>query len=151
MGNIAGIVAAWLGATVKFALVYPTTVLAFHFTFFEALLFGLTSGMAGVYFFVYAGDFFMKQAAKLFPKREKKTKRKVFTKRNRQIIYVKNRYGLIGISLISPVLISIPIGCLIAVRFFHNKKQILWHMAAAVLFWTIVMYPFASLIRSIFA
>lgn len=150
MGDIAGIITAWLLATVKFALVYPSTVLTFNLNFFEALVFGVSAGVAGSYAFIYAGDFLIKKMNGLFPKREKKKKRKIFTKRNRRLIRIKNKYGLIGIAALSPVLISIPIGCLIAVRFYHNKKKILLHMAVAVTAWSLIMYPFASLIRSFF-
>lgn len=145
------LITLWLGATVKFAVGYPSAIGALHLNFLEAMLFGVSSGVAGCYFFVYAGDWFLDRVVKLIPKKKKKgPPKKIFTKRTRRLIYIKNRYGLIGLALITPTIISIPVGCLISTRFFHNKKTVMLHMSASVFVWSLVIYPFIHLIRSAF-
>jgi len=141
------LITLWLLCTVKFAVSFPSAILALKLNFFEALLFGMSSGVFGSFFFIYAGDWFLDRMAAIIPKRKNPKKKKVFTKGRRRLVYIKKKYGLIGLSIISPVFISIPVGCMLATRFYHNKKQILLHMSAAVFVWILLIYPFISMFR----
>ncbi|PKP47394.1 MAG: hypothetical protein CVT95_05715, partial [Bacteroidetes bacterium HGW-Bacteroidetes-12] len=64
--------------------------------------------------------------------------KKQFTKKNRWIITLKTKYGLIGISTLSPIFFSIPLGCFLASRFYRNEKKTVFIMLLGVLFWSIV-------------
>ncbi len=72
---------------------------------------------------------------------EKKTvpKPKVFTKRNRKLVTIWRRYGLMGIAFITPVVISIPIGTIVACRLVHDKKKIFLYMFVSIMFWSVFM------------
>jgi hypothetical protein len=58
------------------------------------------------------------------------------------IVKVKHRFGLVGIALLTPFLISIPLGCYLAVRYFKNKQRIIAYMFASILFWSIAVSSF---------
>jgi len=63
--------------------------------------------------------------------------KKIFTKRNRKIVVVWKKYGLVGIAFLTPVILSIPIGTLIANSLVPDKKKIMVYMFFSVLFWAI--------------
>jgi hypothetical protein len=62
---------------------------------------------------------------------------KKFTRKNKLIVRVKRRFGLIGIAFLTPLLLSIPIGCFLSVRYFKVKHKILIHMYVSVIFWSV--------------
>ncbi len=66
-------------------------------------------------------------------------KRRVFTKRNRRIVKVWKKYGLTGIAIITPVILSIPIGTIVANSLESNRKKILIYMFVSILLWSVVM------------
>jgi hypothetical protein len=63
----------------------------------------------------------------------------IFTRRNRRIVKVWRDYGLIGIALITPVIVSIPIGTFIATRFVPDRKKVLLFMFFSVVFWSVLL------------
>jgi hypothetical protein len=65
--------------------------------------------------------------------------KRVFTKRNRRIVRIWKRYGLTGIALITPVILSIPIGTLIANSLVDDRRKILIYMFFSILFWSVAM------------
>lgn len=142
MGLILALIGTALFCSVKFAIGFPTAIVKFDMNFLESVLFGFASGTLGNLIFIYAGDLINRLIDKLIrflrPNRVPKAK-KVFTKKNRRFVYIKNKYGLPGLALITPVFISIPVGNFLATRFFHNKKKILLYMSASVLAWTLVI------------
>ena len=77
-------------------------------------------------------------------------KKKVFTKRNRLLIRVKSSWGLIGLALISPSVISIPLGSLLAARYFRNDPRTLPVFFAAVVFWSFTLTTLTSLVGPLF-
>lgn len=66
-------------------------------------------------------------------------KRKVFTRRNRRIVRIWKSFGLAGIALITPVILSIPIGTVIANSLVANKRRVIAYMFISILFWSFLM------------
>ncbi len=66
-------------------------------------------------------------------------KKKVFTPRSRKFVRIWNKYGLLGVAFFTPVVISIPIGTIIANAFEDNKKKIFLYMFVSILFWSVVL------------
>jgi hypothetical protein len=62
-----------------------------------------------------------------------------FTKRNRMLVKIINSYGLPGIALITPTIISIPVGTILAGRLFHNHKRVFLYLAASVALWSALL------------
>jgi hypothetical protein len=66
-------------------------------------------------------------------------KRKVFTPRNRRIIKLWRKFGLIGITALTPVLFSIPIGTFIITRLEHNHRKVLLYMFISITIWSFLL------------
>jgi len=68
-----------------------------------------------------------------------------FTRRNRMIIKVVKKFGMAGIVILTPVLLSIPLGTFIATRYFSANRFLLVYLSASVLFWSLFMSSAISL------
>ena len=68
-----------------------------------------------------------------------------FTKRNRLIIKMIRKYGLAGIVVLTPVLLSIPVGTFLATRFYSTNRYLLVYLSASVFFWSLFMSSAISL------
>lgn len=71
--------------------------------------------------------------------------RRTFTRTNKFIVKVKRNQGLRGLAALTPVIISIPIGTILAARYFRNDKRTLPILFSSVLFWDIVLSSFWDL------
>lgn len=163
------IITVFVSSAVKLGLVgVPAAVFAFKFSFIETLIVCSSGGIFGVFVFTYLIDIIWKGLDllfnrylmgritrrvrhlwdKLFPNRDKT--KKIFSRKNRFIIHAKKNFGLIGIAVVSPVLLSIPLGVFLAVRFFPDKKKIIFWMSASVVFWTVVLYLLFHFFHSTF-
>jgi hypothetical protein len=65
--------------------------------------------------------------------------KKIFTPRNRRIIKLWRKFGLIGITALTPVLFSIPIGTFIITRLEHNNRKIMVYMFISVTLWSLAL------------
>jgi hypothetical protein len=139
------IVSVILLSSVKFSIGGIPLALGLGFPFFKAVTTTAIGGIIGTIVFVYVSDFLIISWNKLRPKKKDEVIKKRFTWKNKIIISVKRRFGLLGISLLTPLLLSIPFGCFLAVRFFKNKERILVYMFASVLFWAVSLSSFKLL------
>lgn len=108
----------------------------------------LIGGILGILIFYFLGAIINQLIDKLLSKRKKKKlPTTMFSSANRRIITIKSKYGLIGISFLTPLLFSIPLGCFLATRFYKKRSQTLLIMLLGVVFWTIIL-SFAKFIIS---
>ncbi|MBW7936796.1 MAG: hypothetical protein H3C71_06615 [Flavobacteriales bacterium] len=139
-------------ASVKFAIATPFYILENKLSFGEALLFALCSGVFGILVFMFLSTKLLRAWEWLMEKigaNKNKKKKKIFTKRNRMLVRMKNKYGLAGIALLSPIIISIPVGAFLAVRYFKDKKKIFLYMLTGVVLWSLIFSSSASAIIKI--
>jgi uncharacterized membrane protein len=143
------IISVFLLSTIKFVFGGVPLALGLGFSFFKAVTVTSLGGFTGVIFFVLFSDKVIENLKKINAKKQKeninRNSKKIFTQKNKIIIKVKQRFGLLGIAVLTPLLLSIPIGCYIAVRYFKNKQIILAYMFAAILFWSISVCSFKLL------
>lgn len=66
-------------------------------------------------------------------------------KKLRGFVKMKNSYGLIGIAILSPVIISIPVGCIISASFEHDKGKVIRYQMISVLAWSILLFGIKGL------
>ena len=85
--------------------------------------------VTGIIFFTKS-EIWIKQKFSTYFKSKKK-----FTKTRRWIVRIKKMGGLPLIALLTPVLLSIPLGCFLAATLERNQKKIIWYHVASVLFW----------------
>jgi len=137
-----------LFSSVKFAMTFPVAVMQFEFSFFETLLWTNVGGILGIYFFAFLSDKliawwnrnFRKSGTKGSP--DASSDKKIFTKRNRRIISLKQKYGLLGIALSTPIVLSIPLGTFLVVRYYRSSQTKFLYLIASNLAWSIVYTGF---------
>lgn len=136
-------------STVKFVFGGVPLALGLGFSFFEAVTVTSLGGFVGVTIFVYTSDkliaYLKKRKILKQLENPNQIRKKSFTRTNKIIIIVKQRFGLLGISLLTPLLLSIPIGCFLAVRYFNDKQRILIYMFGSILFWSVSISSFKLL------
>jgi len=119
----------------KFMVAIPLSAYEYDFTFLQTLLFSVIGGVLGVFLFSLLSS----KINNLFPKKQKVKRKK---KRGvKEIITIKTarKYGIYGIAAITPILLSIPIGTLIALRFFPDKKKTIPVLMSSVVIWSIIL------------
>lgn len=145
--EILKILSIFLLSSVKFGIGgVPAAVFA-NFPFFKAMLITISGGMTGVVVFTYLSDWVEHKLEKMFPRKNKKK----FTLTNKIIVYVKKYFGLVGIAIITPLILSIPLGVFIALRFYHHdKNKIIRYMLVSITAWAVIIYFVLNNFRNLF-
>ncbi len=95
-----------------------------------------------VFIYVYGG----KALSQFFIERKKKkqgdsyVRSKVFTKKNRFLVKIRKNGGLPLVAFLSPVIISLTVGCLLAITFVRDKRQIVAYMIASIFLWSLMIF-----------
>lgn len=144
--EILRIIGLILFSSVKF-LFAPATVYLSGYTFWQTLLITIVGGFIGVLTFFFAGRAMFSWINERF---SAKKPRKNFSKKNRLLIKVKSSWGLIGLAIISPSLISIPLGSLLAARYFRHDRRTIPVFFGAVVLWSLVLTSLTALIGPLF-
>src|SRR5438067_88197 len=137
-GEWSKIISAFIACAIKPGLVgLPTTVFAFHFSFLKTLLIGGSAGICGSFVFGFLSDEMIRLyhwvLCKYFPKHDKRK----FTKGNRRIIKIKHYFGITGIAVLAPLIMSIPLGSFLAIRFFGHRNKTILYMSISSVCWTV--------------
>lgn len=119
----------------------PMVIAIYGSNYFMALLSSCIGAILGTVVFTYVSAGILNWWGKLkerwFPSKKPK---KNFSRSNRRIINIKRRFGLVGIAVITPVLLSIPIGAFLAERFFKDKKKVILYLSVSGVIWCFVFY-----------
>ena len=126
--------------TWKFAATFPIAIYVMEMSFTETLIYTNIGGVLGTLIFTFFSDFLIKFWNKYWPEKLKfhRKTRKIFTKRNRRYVKIKLKYGLFGIVMLTPVILSIPVGSFLIVKYYGIKKTNIIYMIAGVIFWSFV-------------
>ena len=65
--------------------------------------------------------------------------KRVFTFTNKLYVRIRKKYGFIGIVILTPVLLSIPIGTFLAARFYPKRNHVVLYLCASVIMWSVIM------------
>jgi hypothetical protein len=123
-----------LSSSVKFAMTFPIAILQFNFSIVETILWTNIGGILGIYFFAFLSDKVIAWWNRTFRKKAKN----IFTKKNRRIVRIKQRYGLFGIALSTPFLLSIPVGTFLVIRYYRSSKVKFAYLIGSNLIWSII-------------
>ena len=135
----------------KFAATFPVAVYLMKMSFAETLIYTNTGGIIGAIVFFYFSAFLIRLWNRIWPEslRFHRKKRRIFTKSNRQFVSVKMKYGLFGIVLLSPVILSIPLGSFLTVKYYGIKtRNILWLIAGQI-FWSLIYTIFLTQVKTV--
>lgn len=110
----------------------------YDYNFGESLILAITGSMMGVLLVGYTRDalhlLWFKYVG--MPKRKKP-----FTVnwRTRFIVRVRQRFGLAGIAFLTPVLLTVPVGTVIALSMYRSKPRVYAYMLVSFTLWSVVL------------
>ena len=130
----------------------------------ETIFFIEAGGILGFLFFYYFFGFLFKELKLLWPvvynftpvifkvrfemwrKRRSlnRVNAKKFTKRNKLIIRMRNRYGIWGLVILTPIILSIPVGALLGNKYFRHEHHFIPYMLLSIVIWGVVSVAFFS-------
>ncbi len=145
--EIAEIVSIFFLSAVKF-LFAPSISVAAGFSLIETILITSSGGMFGITAFYYFGHFIIKSIDRWRLGKNPTQTKKVFTKKNKIIVKLKDRFGLIGLVIVTPALISIPIGCVVAAKFYYDNKLTYPMLLISTAIWSVVLSIVSISIKS---
>src|SRR5437867_424760 len=113
-------------------LVYATTL----FNFITSMLLTIAGGMAGVFFFAFVGKEINILWHKYILKRDHTKIRP--SKYARFLVKIRRRFGLAGIALLTPPLLQVPVGTIIAMNLIKDFRKVSLYMLASFTFYSFV-------------
>ncbi|MDP4185764.1 MAG: hypothetical protein Q8862_11465 [Bacteroidota bacterium] len=138
-------------ATVKNIVTLPYAFLI-GLNYQQAIISVVVGGILGFTFFYYLSGWLIKRFSGFLPRLIqvlpfRKTahrlheaylnrERKIFSKTSRILVKAKSSYGMVGIAVATPVLLSIPFGAFLANKYYPGKKRILIYMSLSLVAWT---------------
>lgn len=122
----------------------PAMGMAFGLTFWETVGITILGMMTTITIISTFGPGFRKWIDKIFRRNPK-----LFTKRNRRFVRFWKKYGLFGVSFLTPVVFSPVLGALLVNAFGGSKKKIITYMLLSAIFWAFVLTKFSYLIPQI--
>lgn len=137
----------------KFFIAVPAVLIA-GYSYWETILISSSGGIAGFFVFFYIGEMKLVRLylgkiidwlLGLFGISLATKERKTFSKKTRFIVKVKGRYGIIGLALLTPSVFSIPLGSLIAARYFDDNKITIPVMLFSIVLWSFGITSFYTL------
>jgi hypothetical protein len=140
MENFWDIIVWFLVASVKFVIAVTKLLVISNRAWYWDMLIVMAGGTFGVLIFTFLG-------AAISKKLEKYNFFKMKRSKLRKLIKIKNGYGLIGIAFITPVIISIPVGCIISSAFENDRNRVLRLQISSVLIWSLVLFVAKGLLN----
>lgn len=145
MSELWKILSVILLSSVKFGLGGIPLAFGYGFTFFKIVVTTSVGGILGIIVFSYLSEQILKLVDKIgqwWRRDHPKKPKKIFTYKNKFIVKVKMKFGLIGLAILTPTVLSMPLGMLLAKRYFHNSQRVMLYMITSVLFWSVTISSF---------
>lgn len=124
----------FLSSTVKFALTSSAVVTGNLGV--SGTVSNLLGGITGILVFTYLGSHLRIWLIKTFPNQLSKK----FSRGSRFLVKVRKHGGLNGIAFLTPIILSIPIGVLIALDITKQKSKIVYSMVFSCIFWSAMFF-----------
>jgi len=134
MQEILEILSLLLVSATKFFLA-PSIAIYLGYGFLKSVFITSAGGIIGFFIFFKFGIIIRKWFLKLF----KKKKKAFFTKKTRLIVKVRAKYGLWGLAILTPCLLSVPIGAFLASRYYSKDKRTIPFFIGFIILWSILL------------
>jgi hypothetical protein len=102
-----------------------------------SILANLSGGAIGLLIFINFGSFITK---KYYALRYKNKVYQKFNNWNRFLVKVRRSMGLWGISILSPILLTLPVGAMLALQITSNKTKIFIYMFSCCILWSSIFF-----------
>jgi len=155
-------------ASVKYIFTLPYAMII-GLEYKQAIVAVLIGGIGGFLFFYYLSKplirsidymwpYFCQIIPRVFRKRYKKycekrkfsTATKLFSKKSRFIGKIRSTYGLWGIIIATPFLLTIPVGAFLASKYYSHRKHIVLYMILSIVGWAAVLSGLVHLFPNVF-
>lgn len=148
METVLQVLSVFALAMVKFAFAQMMAT-GLGFGFLPTLLITTLGGFTGMLVFYFGSGRLMQRAQRNRQRRlaEGKGLKRAFTRTNRTIVRVKRTQGLSGLAFLTPVLLSIPIGAVLAAKYFRHDRRTLPILLGAIAVWGLVLTSFWQFFR----
>lgn len=122
----------------------PTMGYAFKFHIVTTILVTIGGMMASVVLFTFFGTWLREKIVNRFQKKNQKR----FTPKNRKLVALWKKYGLVGVAVLTPLLLTPIGGTILAVSFGSPKQKIILYMLVSASIFgvgmTFVIYEFGD-------
>lgn len=115
------------------------TGIAYNFSFTEQLICTGIGGLLGTILYTYFGITIKNWIQKKWP-----PKSEINTKPNAFAVKVWNYFGMPGLAIITPTIISQPVGCVLALSFGANRLKTMIFVGVSTLIWAFVFAYFGQ-------
>ncbi|MBN2635620.1 MAG: twin-arginine translocase subunit TatC [Prolixibacteraceae bacterium] len=155
-------------ASVKYFFTLPYAILI-GLEFEQAILAVLVGGIGGFLFFYYMSNPLVRGLKKVWAfiykvlpkflqtkyqiarqKNKSENRVKVFTKRKRFIVKLKTTYGFWGIIIATPIILTIPVGAVLANKYYSKRKHTIPYMIMSIVGWAGVLSGFIHIFPKVF-
>lgn len=133
------LVAAW--SSTKYLIGF-TLALASGFNFLELMFTVVGGGMLGVLFYLYLWTMVVAVYRRFYPKKNKPVK---FSKTKRIVVKIIKEYELYGVAFLTPMLLTMPVGTILAASIETNKWRIKLFMFVSLCGWTLALFGLKEL------
>lgn len=123
-------------SSIKFFLAPPAAVIA-GYGFLSSVLITFSGASIGFVIFFKFWQYIKMVFEKLF--KPKKKAKKTFSKKNKLIVKAKVSYGLIGLALLTPCLLGIPLGAILASNYYSKSKKAIPVFLTSILLWSVTL------------
>ena len=133
-----------LSSSVKFVIVPPLALIQHNMSLYEAMTCSIVGGILGVFVFYFlsaeilvAWNWIKRQLTRKH-RRKEATKSQIKTSVKRKIVAIKSKWGLWGLVVLTPTVLSIPLGTFLVAKFFPGWRSIIY-LCISVVFWGILL------------
>lgn len=147
-------------SSIKFAISPIFAILQCNYNIFETIILTSIGGIIGVLIFAFLTKqivitfnfiidktkiktLFHKINPRFFSQKRQKN---FFTKKNKRIVKIKQKYGLFGLAILTPILLSIPLGTVLTVKYYTLNKKTVLFLTSSVVMWSVVLSLFVTFI-----
>jgi hypothetical protein len=81
-------------------------------------------------------------------RRKRLLSRRKFTNMNKFIVKIRIRYGMWGIIVLSPIILSIPFGALLGTKYFPNRHGFIPYMILSISVWGVISVAFFGILMN---
>lgn len=137
--------------TWKFAATFPVAVYVMKMSAIETLFYTNIGGIIGAFVFLHFSKFLIRMWSKYRHSRfaVRHRKKEIFTKANRKLVKIKSTYGLYGIVILSPIVLSIPVGSFLAAKYYGSGLKIWAWLITGQIFWSVIFTFFYTQFKNI--
>jgi hypothetical protein len=150
------LISVFLVASIKYFWATPYSF-GLRLNEWETILIIEAGGILGFLFFYYFFGFLFKELKLIWPKvyhftpilfkvrfemwlnsrRSNRINARKFTKRNKMIVRMRKRYGMWWLVILSPIMLSIPVGALLGNKYFKHNHHFIPYMLLSIFIWGI--------------